>query len=75
MEIVVMMNVQTPSSNVRDVDIKSLESGSLSLPNNIGTSRVFVTNGYYGLSNTIHLEMDLLKFTPRITWLVISKGF
>lgn len=52
-----MVNVQTPTPNIRNVNIKPLQHSCLCLPDDVWTSCVFVANRYLCLGHSINLNM------------------
>jgi len=61
MEIVMVMDVKTPAANVRYVNSEAFHCSSQRLPNDTSTCRIFITNGNFGLGQTVNLKINQNK--------------
>ena len=65
--IVVVMNIDVPSADIRDVNLKAGQSGGLSLPDGGGTVGVLVTHKHPGVRVRVHLLVVDVPLVPPVS--------
>ena len=64
--IVVVMNIDVPSADIRDVNLKAGQSGGLCLPDDGGTVGVLVTHKHPGVRVRVHLLVVDVPLVPPV---------
>ena len=65
MEVVVVVNVQAPAANVRDVNVEALHSDRPGLPDGRRAGGVLVADRHFGHGHAVHLLLVNVAFVPR----------
>lgn len=64
MEVVVVVNVQAPATNVGDVDVKALHGDRSGLPNGRHAGGILVADRHLGNGHAVHLLLVDVALVP-----------
>jgi hypothetical protein len=64
-EVVVVVDVETPSADVGDVDVEPFQIRRLSFPDRLRATRVLIPDGHLRLSDPVHLLLVHVALVPR----------